>query len=757
MCGNELHVLDVWFSCCDMRLVVCLLVLVSTWANAQVPANFQTTIDCDNLYRQTAPIASTKPPSEITLDYSVADISALGDLDSRFSDELLISSSAKYARFVYTVPSYSNQSFVTTDRSEIQYLGDTYENDGRTYGSVCLLQQTDCSTNICQQVETLPIRIYSSPVRMVYRLTPIVQVVVPFSFQPIDSYTPSSICTSAPIPTPGASSCSSYDVASSGLYGACSSPDAIQSIFGDTYNGTANCGAYSDPGLGFSTQQFNCLTTCVKCPGATTPLTEHRRWWSNPTCSVWQITSEVSWDALVGIVVGNGTNIDTLVFEATKSFGIVVGKNRLIRAFLTQNYLFNYKKSLQPVSGFIVACNYSDPNAIYPINQGLFNPYINVSAAVAAAKAAANGDAWKLILADMISAGPVNLSPSQRGAGKVPTYNSTGQVSIFYIPGSISKNARTNSYPNQNQMISLLKTANLLACNNGNLNECYKGLPGWYVDPTTGNYSIPSICQLSSNVNQYAATYQANMASGPTAGDPVASIPNGSPLGLLPLFNISQPNVWLNGSNLIIDPGERYPFKAAFSFALDVSYDMLTFVNSASGVKITSGRESCIYDNKSGNGTAMFQITNQNEVGSPPIDLELSFACAWYYGNLVLPAAVNYTGSPSIQIESDSVFTTSAFLITSPPLTNGSLECNFTLAYTSSTNLPSITQPIACGLVANYELAPYPTPEPNPTGLPAGSIVGIAVVSTLAGLSLLGIIVIIGVAIANSRKSGKRD
>jgi hypothetical protein len=140
---------------------------------------------------------------------------------------------------------------------------------------------------------------------------------------------------------------------------------------------------------------------------------------------------------MAAMLVG-GLGAHNVSFTSLNSGEVKLSSDGKVRVSLLQSYLSQYQGQFKAIDGYIVACNYDAPNAANPVDQGLVNPYLNLTQRVQQAIDAAGGDPWKLLTANAVFFPLGELTPSELGSGKVPTYNSTDSISWFYIPAGLA-------------------------------------------------------------------------------------------------------------------------------------------------------------------------------------------------------------------------------------------------------------------------------------------------------------------------------
>jgi len=692
---------------------------------------------------QTRADASGQPNpanSTISLRYSVSQLRCADDFNSTvYGPKALGCSSvytSTYTRFVFDVPSRSDETLGTRASTDVCYIGYSYFRDEEQQGDQCLVNADQCKSVLCSKIQTLPIRLASSPVRLVYNLVPLPGL-VPFSYFPVDN-TQADLCNGTAF-VPG-TQCQLASAQQSNVAGACGSDESILATYGTTFNLTQSCGADSDPGAGFATGQ-NCQTQCIKC-GA--QQTAHQRWLQSPICVAYRLEGKISWDAMLAVSVGNGTSARTVFFDTLNSGDVKLSNDTTVRVSLVQNYLAQYQSSFSKVDGYVFACNYKDPSAGNPVDQGLVNPYLNLTQRVQQALAQAGGDPWKLLLSNQVFFPIGSLTAQELGSGKVPTYNSTGSISWFFVPSALAAPRKDTYAMTQDQVLGLLEYVNLAACNADPV-ECWGNIPGWGLNNSV--VGSPSLCQLSSGINQYAAAFAAAYASGPTAGNATASVPPGPlPVGLFPGYNIANPAIWLNGGRVLVDPGATRRVVSAFSIAVDVSDELLTFVDASTGVQTSNGDNVCVVERRAGNGTLQATYFNDNPTGSSPVSLFLTVSCTITGGNTTdatVTATLSGGGNQVVVPAQEGRQVT--FLLSLAKFNSKDPVCTITASYATGCQLPPVVNgPVACRAVI-YSYAPESEPGPeagwSTTGIVVFSIVIAIIVAVIIALVLTVVLV----------------
>ena len=729
-----------------------------------LPPNEQATTRCQTLSDASATSLTTNtPPPE--LSYSVAGLVCSADdrAGTKYAPPSLLncsSSSATYTRFVFDMPSRSDTSLVTTLQQSVSYVGYEYGSRGVLYGDYCLLDQTDCATTLCSNIQTISIGIASSPVRVAFNLSP-ATAVTPFSYLPLEAFgfANSTNCqefqeqiAALGLPINATTSPAYGSIIDVGdLIGCSYSADTIQMLFGDQFNTTtAGCGLYSDPDRGLNGPQ-QCQVACLV--GVNNTMSEHRRWLVSPIFKIYRLAARPLWNSVIGIVVSTPFANHTIRIDNANPATVQLSTDRKIRVSVAQNYLTQsaVEQRIEAltggIAGYVFVSNYTTPTMAEAINQGVFNPYLNISALVNASRIAAGGDPWRLLLANQIFFPRSGFTPTQRGAGTVPTYRSTGQVSWFYIPDRLAQ-SRQNNYA-QTQEALLARVINVadaslaLGCNGGTVADCQDGIPGWGLNATGTGLDAPSLCQISSGINQYAQAYLAALA---TMGDvPAAKTAAGPPpLGLFPGYDISAPNVWINNGQVLIDPGTSRNVTAVFSLAVDIVDDQFVFVDAPTGVTLGGDGQTCLIDPPAGNGTFMVSAWNPNPYGTTPIQLTMSAACN-ITNTTGGQVTVTYSGgSTSLLVPPQTMIFSNAFVLQFAPFngTTSSITCQVYGTYLQPHSIgPTVTPLIAC----------YGPVGPNgviidtagDTGLGTWAIVAIAVVGSFVGVSILAFIIAI--------------
>ena len=685
--------------------------------------NDQATTRCQTIFDASPSATSPTSPGSVgtpSLDYTVANLQCINDQQgfSRYAPPASLNCStytSTYTRAVFDMPSRSDTSLVTSIQETISYVGQSFAYRGKIYGDFCLLDQTSCSTTLCSAIQPMTISIVSSPVRIAFDLASV--AVAPYSYLPIDvfGFTNTTDCAafqnSVVNMTLGNSTETFGTIAPVGdLIGCSYNPLTIATLFGDQIGNTAPswCGMYADPARGIDGPQL-CQVACLVGKNAT--ASEHRRWLVSPIFQVYRVEARPRWNAVIAVLVQTPVSNHTIFIPNAGPDTMVLSNDSKVRVSIAQNYLTQstlgqkIQNLAARVSGYVFAANYADPSAAGPVNQGIFNPYINISAALAQARYAAAGDPWKLIIANENFFPRVSLTPQQRGAGKVPTFNSTGQIAWFFVPDALAQSRQKNYAQNQDQLLARVNNvanANLTAaCNAGDLASCWAGIPGWGLNATGDGLEAPSLCQLSSGVNQYSQAYLAALGDVPAA----VTAAGPPPVGLFPGYNIAAPNVWINDEQILIDPGIGRNITAVFSLAIDIVDDQQVFVDAPTGALLGQQGQGCLLNLDNGNGTLVLSITNPNEPGTIPLQLTLSVACNITNGNTTGGVVtVHYSGgTPSFAVTPQNTIFTAPFVLGFPPDTNGTVSCLVYGNYLPAYRLPpSVSSTITCVFTAPF-------------------------------------------------------
>lgn len=729
--------------------------LISRCLSQVVLPNDAATTACQTLAASRP--SPTDPLQTPSLLYSVTALSCSADvLSGKYggANQLAcdVSADNTYTRFVVSIPSRSNDSLVTSLVQNVTFLGQENSFSGAVSGSFCLVDQNDCVSTPCSPIVPITLKLASSPIRVAYNLIPL-QPTVPFSFLPVDLFGPNatSNCAAyfaqvAALPGMFGTYASIVDI---GDVSSCSyNGGVITARFGDALNLTASCGLYSDPTSGLSADQ-ECQIACVMTrPDNTT--SEHRRWLAGPIFKVYRVQSRIQWNAVMAVAVTIGTTERTIFIPTANASTVMLSDDRLVRVSVSSNYLTRLASDPRfAVDGYVFTADYGTPNMGSSINQGIFNPYLDLSVLIAQARLAAMGDPWLLLQASQVFIPRIGLTPAQLGSGKVPTYNSTGSISWFYIPTRLAR-TKTNIYTQtQDQLLGrvtdLAANGTVELCNAGSLAACRLGIPGWQLNSTGGADTL-SLCQLSNGVNAYANQYRTNLAAG---GNVTNSVPAGPlPVGLFPAFDISAPNVWINQGQILIDPGQSYDITAVFSLAIDVANQLLTYTDAPTGVVLTSPEQSCLTRNAHGTGELMLQLTNVNELGNGPIMLTLNASCVITEAtNISYPVTVYYNSSSptaAVIIPAQQSVTSGVFQLNFTAGDNGTVSCTVQGNYPASYGLPPLIWDFTCAVVGPLQPDGGSATQAQGTDdWGAGAIAVICVIGTLLVAVLLSVLIAI--------------
>ena len=734
--------------------LIAIAITISLCCAQMVSPNDQATSACQTTAAATP--RTSDPLVTPSLIYSITGLPCTGDATSaKYGSSNLLACSAvpgeTYTRFVVDMPSRSNVSLVTTLIQNVTFVGLRNSRNGQTSGSYCLVNQADCVQTPCSSINPVIIKVASSPVRVAYSMDPAVLPTTPFGFLPVDLFglNVSGNCAAA---------FASY-ASMTGLVGTFSTltqqdivpcsynAGVITARYGDNFNTTTSCGIYSDPTTGLVGAQYCQVVCMVTYPGSNI-TSEHHRWLAGPTMGVYRVKSNLQWNSVLAMTVVTGSSQRTILVPSASSNTVMLSNDSLVRISVSNNYLTRLAKDARFfVDGYVFVANYDNPSAGNPINQGIFNPYLNISDLVQAAKDRAGSDPWALALASQVFFSRQGLNASQLGSGKVPTFRSTGQYSWFYVPYKLGQSRSSQYTQGQagmfDRLISVAPNSPAQQCNAGNLQACWQGIPGWGVN-ATGGVEAPSICQMSSGVNAYAQQYLANLASGMNR---TASVPPGAlPLGLFPAYDISAPNVWINDAQILIDPGVSYDVTAVYSLAIDVSNVLLTYGDAPTGVVLANPDQGCIVNNQEGTGSLVISIQNVNPIGSGAISVALNASCSVMHGNVTGGAVSVYynASSPNLIVPAQITVSSGVFQLTFVPNNNGTIACSVQATYPSLYSLPPLVW-------SNFTCADRAFPVPENSGhmghvfddWGTGTIVGICVAAGVALVIFISILIAI--------------
>ncbi len=735
-------------------LIATALTISLCWAQVASPNDLATSA-C-----QTQAAATSKPINKLqtpTLLYSVTDLSCNYDSGKYGGDNELACRSLSdktYSRFVVSIPSRSDLSFVTSLTQNVSFLGLEESYNGKTSGSFCLPDATACGSTPCSIIQPITLQLASSPVRLAYTLIPVDESST-FSFLPVDLFglnvtdnCASYFASLAALTGMNGTFAATADV---GQITSCSyNAGVISALFNDSLNLNASCGIYSDPTTGLVNAQ-QCRVACVANVTSNT-TSEHRRWLAGPPFYAYRVQTRVEWNSVLAVSVTIGTTQRTILIPSVNSNTVMLSDDGLVRVSIAGNYLSELAQDARfVVDGYVFVANYIDnPDAGNSINQGIFNPYLNISNLVAIAKQRAGNNPFSLLTATESFFSRAGLTPAQIGSGKVPTFRSTGSVSFFYIPTALARTKGNQYTQTQDQLLKRLldtsSSSGLDQCNSGNLAACWNSIPGWAFN-SSGAVISQSLCQISNGLNAYSAQYMSNLASGMSAA---ASVPPGPPpLGLFPGYTIEAPNVWVNDGQVLVDPGAAYNVTAVFSVAIDVANALLTYVDGTTGVVLTTPNQGCIAYNQLGTGLLVVGISNLNPYGSGSIKLTLSANCSIFNGNVTGDRVyANYTlGPPTLIIPAQSSVASGPFALNFTAYNNGTVVCSITATYPAAFNLaPVFWSNFTCASVTSLQQNGGTAELTNPIlSWGAGTISILVIAAVVLVAILVAIIVVVAV------------